>query len=310
MDNVDARTREHVVAVARSLNYTVSPTAQRLATGRTGTLGIVTPFVGRWYFTELFAGIESALKPYDLDLLVHTTEEPTGAAEVLDAHVRLRRRVDAAIVIGLSPDSREIEGLAGLDVPIVLIGSQVTGIGSVAIDDRAASRDAVEHLVAQGHSQIAVISGRPLPTGFVPENDRLAGYLDVLSSHGLSADTAMREVGDFTTAGGERAMAALLERRPRPTAVFSMSDEMAYGALRAMRRVGVSAGNDRSAGEVALIGFDDHDLAELFDLSTIAQPVRAIGEQAVELLVEQLLAGRSARAVRVATELVQRGSTS
>ncbi len=60
MDNVDSRTRERIVAVARRLNYSVSPAASRLATGRTGTIGIVTPFVGRWYFTEVFAGIEAA----------------------------------------------------------------------------------------------------------------------------------------------------------------------------------------------------------------------------------------------------------
>ena len=121
MDNVDPRTREHVSAVARALNYTVSPTASRLATGRSGAVGIVVPYIGRWYFTELFAGIEAALKPHDLDLLLHTTEEPAGV-ESLGAHLRLRRRVDAAVVIGLAPTSSEIEGIVGLGIPTVLIG--------------------------------------------------------------------------------------------------------------------------------------------------------------------------------------------
>ncbi|WP_375483957.1 LacI family DNA-binding transcriptional regulator [uncultured Jatrophihabitans sp.] len=306
MDNVDVSTREHVIAVARALDYAVSPVASRLATGRSGTLGIVTPYVGGWYFAELFAGIEAALKPFDLDVLIHTTEEPTGARPSTEAHVRLRRRVDAALVIGLAPDSKEIAGLAGLGIPLVLIGSQVDGVASVSIDDRADACRAVQHLLDLGHRRVGLISGRRLPTGFVPENDRLAGYLDALSAAHLAHPTSLREVGEFTTAGGERAMSVLLARQPRPTAVFCMSDQMAYGALRAMSRAGVGTGT--GDGAIAVMGFDDHELATTFDLSTVAQPVRAIGALGVDLVMEQL-DGRQPRVIVLPTELRVRAST-
>ena len=308
-DNVDARTRERIVAIARELNYSVSPAASRLATGRSDTVGIVTPYVGRWYFTELFAGIEAALKPYDLDLLLHTTSEPIDGAGVADAHLRLRRRVDGAVVVGLAPDGREIEGLSRLDVPIVLIGSQVPGLASVSIDDRLGARTAVTHLADGGHERIALISGRRLPTGFVPENDRLAGYVEALRARGLPCDESLRAVGDFTTVGGERAMDELLGRRQRPTAVFCMSDEMAFGAVRALRRAGLRAGGDRAAGEIALVGFDDHDLAEVFDITTMAQPVRRLGTLAVGLLIDQLEQRGEPRAIVVPTELRVRASS-
>lgn len=309
LDNVDARTRERIVEIARELNYSVSPAASRLATGRSETVGIVTPYVGRWYFTELFAGIEAALKPYNLDLLLHTTAEPIDGIGVADAHLRLRRRVDGAVVVGLAPEGREIEGLSRLDVPIVLIGSQAPGLASVSIDDRAGARTAVAHLADAGHERIGLISGRRLPTGFVPENDRLTGYLEALRERGLPSDESLRAIGDFTTAGGERAMGELLRRGRPPSAVFCMSDEMAYGAVRALRRAGMRAGGDRDAGEIALVGFDDHDLAEVFDITTVAQPVRRLGALAVELLIDQLENGSAPRVIVVPTELRVRASS-
>ena len=136
--------------------------------------------------------------------------------------------------------------------------------------------------------RIALITGRRLPTYILPENDRLDGYLDALDAHGLHAPADLREIGEFTTQGGDRAMTALLNRSPRPTAVFCLSDEMAYGALQALRRAGLRPGSDRRRGEIAVIGFDGHDLGGAFDLSTVCQPVRALGRAAADLLMAQV----------------------
>ncbi|MCW2496204.1 LacI family DNA-binding transcriptional regulator [Jatrophihabitans sp.] len=308
LDNVDPATRDRVVRIAREMKFSVSPSASRLATGRTGSIAIVTPFLGGWYFTELFAGMEAALQRFDVDLLLHATGMPGVTAHPLRAHERVRRRVDGVLVLGMPLEMVESEGLFELDVPVVLLGLQAPGVPSVSIDDRLAARMAVEHLVERGHKRIGLISGRPLPTMFVPENDRLAGYLEVLVEHGLSVDETLREPGDFKVAGGEQAMERLLSLRPGPTAVFAMSDEMAYGALRAMRRRGVEPGKD-----IAIIGFDGHDLADTFDLSTVRQPVRDLGKAAGELLMERIAAGSLADAevapILLPTQLYARGST-
>jgi DNA-binding LacI/PurR family transcriptional regulator len=314
LENVDEQTRERIVDLARDMNYAVSPAASRLATGRTGTIGIVTPYVGRWYFTEVFAGVEEGLKPYDVDLLLHVNES-LDRPELPQAHIRMRRRVDGALVLGMSPDHDDVANLAGMDVPVVLLGARAEGVPSVSIDDRLGARCAVEHLIATGHTRIGLVSGRRLPTYILPENDRLAGYLDALGEHGLAAPAELREVGEFTTEGGERAMTALLARSPRPTAVFCMSDEMAYGALQALRRAGLRAGGDRDRGEIAVIGFDGHDLAASFDLSTVSQPVRALGRAAAEMLMAAVNAPADgafpppAKEVTLPTTLVVRGSS-
>jgi DNA-binding LacI/PurR family transcriptional regulator len=308
MENVELETRKRILAVARDLDYAVSPAASRLATGRTGAIGIVTPYVGRWYFTEVFAGVEEELKNHDVDLLLHVVE-PDQPPDSPRAHVRMRRRVDGVLVIGLPPDDEDVAGLAAMDVPVVLLGSHAPGLAAVSIDDRAGARCAVGHLVACGHRLVGLISGRKLPTTVLPENDRLAGYLDALGEHGLPAPPELRAIGDFTTQGGDRAMAELLALDPRPTAVFCMSDEMAYGALQALRRRGLRAGGDRAGGEIALIGFDGHDLAEVFDLSTVAQPVRQLGRAATAMLMAQVGGTGVGTSLTLPTRLVVRGTT-
>jgi LacI family repressor for deo operon, udp, cdd, tsx, nupC, and nupG len=307
--NVDARTRDRIVAIARKMNYSVSPAASRLATGRTGTIGIITPFVGSWYFGEMFAGVEEGLKPYDVDLLLHTTEppEPTGQP---GAHIRMRRRVDGALVLGLAANSEELKAMAKMDFPVVLLGSRAPGLSSVSIDDLVGARSAVQHLIDLGHVRIGLISGRVLPTRFLPENDRQAGYLEALTENGLPTDKSLREVGNFTAPGGELAMTKLLARRKPPTAVFCMSDEMAFGALQAISRAGLRPGGDRATGQIAVIGFDNHDLAPLFDLSTVGQQVRELGRSAAHLLMGYVSGATGTEEQIHPTELHVRASTS
>lgn len=304
LENVDPATRDRIVSIAREMQFSVSPVASRLATGRAGTIGIVTPFIARWYFTEVFAGVEEGLQPFDVNLILHSTGRGTSPVHPVRAHERMRRRVDGILVIGLPASLATAEGLLGLDVPVVLLGSCSPGMSSVSIDDRLGARTAVEHLIEHGHERIGLISGEPLPTVFVPENDRLAGYLDALARHGLPTDEALREPGYFAVRGGERAMETLLALRPRPTAVFCMSDETAFGAMHTMSRQGLTPGRD-----IAIVGFDGHDLAEAFDLSTVAQPVRDLGRLAARQLMDLVGGSTNAEVTVLPTTLHARGSS-
>jgi DNA-binding LacI/PurR family transcriptional regulator len=216
------------------------------------------------------------------------------------------------LVIGLAANSNELKAMGEAEFPIVLLGSRSPRFPSVSIDDKLGARTAVEHLADLGHERIGLISGRVLPTRFLPENDRQRGYLAVLTERNLPTDRALREVGLFTSAGGEEAMAKLLARPKPPTAVFCMSDEMAFGALRAIAATGRSVGGNRAAGEIAVIGFDNHDLSGLFDLSTVGQDVRGLGRAAAEQLMRYVI-GTSGAEERVQihpTQLHVRGTTS
>lgn len=308
LPHVDAQTRARVEKVAREMDYVVSPSASRLASGRTGTVALIAPFLARWFFATVLSGVEGVLQNASIDLLVFEVGDPAVASR-MPAERRLRGRVDGLLVVSLPSEESSVAEILGLGLPVSLIGASAPGVPSVSIDDVAAARTATQHLINIGHERIGIISGQPDPSGFTPANDRRRGYLEALSIAGFRADAALVEYGYFTVAGGEQAMTSLLARPHPPTAVFAVSDEMAFGAIRALQRHGLRPGID-----VAIVGIDGHDLAELLDLTTVAQPVRELGRMAAERLLNQLRVPAADRAAKaeatvVPTTLFVRGST-
>jgi LacI family transcriptional regulator, repressor for deo operon, udp, cdd, tsx, nupC, and nupG len=304
LPNVDPVTREHVRRVADRLDYVISPAASRLASGRAGSIAVITPFLGRWYFSKVLSGVERVLQRSDLDLLLYSTGDPSEEHRV-PPHRRLRRRVDGVLVIGLPADSPDLQELFELDMPVTLIGAHSVGVSSVSIDDVEGGRMASQHLINLGHERIGLISGRPLPTPFFPENDRLAGYRQALEASGLSIEASLQVPGYFTIEGGEHAMTAQLAQRTPPTAVFAMSDEMAFGALRALRRHGIRPGHD-----IAIVGFDGHEMCDMLDLTTVTQPAEELGAAAARCLLDLLDdPAREPEVLRLPTQLCVRGST-
>jgi LacI family repressor for deo operon, udp, cdd, tsx, nupC, and nupG len=282
LGNVDPVTKEHVRRVADRLDYVISPSASRLASGRTGTVAVLTPSISRWYFATLLAGVERVVQEADVDLLLHTVGDPLEPVPSL-AERRMRSRVDGVLVLGLPPANPDVTGLVRRGFPVILVGTRLAGVSSVAIDDVEGARVATQHLVNLGHRRVGLIGGRLGQGPFLPEVDRLAGYRQVLRAANLCIEAPLQVPGNFTKAGGEAAMNTLLAQSEPPTAVFAMSDEMAFGAMRALRRHGLRAGPD-----LALVGFDGHDMADLMELTTVSQPVEDLGEQGARDLLALL----------------------
>jgi DNA-binding LacI/PurR family transcriptional regulator len=215
----------------------------------------------------------------------------------------VRKRVDAVIIASLVLTDEEAGRLAELDCPLAMLGVEQPGHLSARIDDRLGAQKATEHLLSLGHTRIALVAGETDdPMRFTPPHLRRVGYLDALAAAGLDSDPNLERLGYFTIEGGEAAAQSLMAN-PNPP-----SDEMAYGAMRAVRRAGL-----RIPEDIAVIGFDDHESAALMDLSTIRQPV---AEQA-SVLTTRLLdvigkpdSGKTDDIDEVLpTELVVRGST-
>jgi LacI family repressor for deo operon, udp, cdd, tsx, nupC, and nupG len=283
LPDVAPTTRERVLAAARELDYVASPFAARLASGRSATIGAIVPFVNRWFFGEVIAGAEGVLREADYDLLLYNLDDVPGRDRFFE-RMPVRKRVDGLLIISMLLSDQELAALGALGVPLALVGNGAPGAHSVRIDDTAGARAAVEHLVALGHSRIGLIGGRlDDPMRFTTAGDRHEGYLQALVAAGLRRDRSLEAVGYFTVEGGEEAMRSLLALQQRPTAVFVESDEMAYGAMRAIRREGLHVPED-----IAVIGFDDHVTAELLDLSTIRQPVQEQGAKAARALLDAI----------------------
>lgn len=284
LPSVAVSTRDRVREAATRLGYVSSPSASSLATGRTATVGVVVPYVDRWYFSRVISGAEKVLREAGMALLLYNIGDTAGRARFF-AELPLRKRVDAVLVLSLPLTETEAEALAGLEVPVAGVGHIAGGIPTVGIDDYAASCAAMRLLAQLKHRDIAFIGQMdPVPLEFTTPLARLRAYRDMMTELGLAEP--MEADGHFTISGGEAAMTALLTRPRRPTAVFAASDEMAFGVLRCLRKTGLTV-----PGDVSVIGFDGHEMADLVDLSTIAQPVAEQGGVAARLLLDWLGGG-------------------
>lgn len=304
LPDVATATRDRVLAAARELDYVASPFAARLASGRSSTLGVVMPFVNRWFFAEVLGAVEGVLTAAGYDLLLHNLSDSEGRARFFSV-LPMRKRVDAVLVVSLALTGDEVAALKTLELPVGVIGVHHPGLFSVRIDDVSAARSAVEHLLSLGHRRIGLIGGdTDDPMRFTPPHHRGTGYRNALRAGGVEPLEELECLGYFTVEGGEAAMLKLLALAEPPTAVFAESDEMAYGAIRAVRRAGLKVPAD-----VAVIGFDDHSTAGLLDLTTIRQPVGEQGALLAQVLLESLAIESEATDLVLETELVVRGST-
>jgi DNA-binding LacI/PurR family transcriptional regulator len=306
LPNVSSLTRQRVHEAARELSYVVSPSASRLASGQTRSIGVVVPFVTRWFFANTVAGACDVLAEAGYDVLLYHL----GNAEARDRffdRLPVARRVDAVLTLTVPLSDDHTLGIRALGMPLVTVGAQMAGVTSVRIDDLAAAQSAVNHLIHQGHESVWMISG---PSdegqmGFTSSRDRVEGYRSAMRTAGLMSHYEEFPSSRHGIEGGAEAMAAMLSGDLMPTALFAEYDELAIGAVRTLRRAGIDV-----PGQVSVVGVDDHEMASVVDLTTVAQQVYELGALAARLLVDTLAGDLTKPAdVVLPTRLVVRGSS-
>ncbi|MBQ0984736.1 LacI family DNA-binding transcriptional regulator [Streptomyces sp. F63] len=305
--NVSPASADAVNAAIRKTGYVVNRHARSLITGRSDSVAfLLTEPQERFFedpnFNVLLRGCTQALATHDIPLLLMiagTEAERRRISRYITAG-----HVDGVLLVSSHSGNPMAERLVGARIPVVACGKplgQGARIAYVAADDRDGAREMVRHLAASGRRRIATVTGPPDTPGGV---ERLAGYRETLAEAGLPADERLVAVGDYSRAGGERAMAELLERAPDVDAVFVASDLMAQGALTALERAG-----RRVPEDVAVGGFDDSPaaLGTRPPLTTIRQPWDRISTEMVRVLLGRI-AGEEPSAVILPTELVRRDS--
>lgn len=283
--HVSETTKARVTSAAALLGYVVSSNASSLATGRTKNIGVVIPFLNRWFFSSVLEGAESSLLSNGYDLTLYNVGGGGEERRSVFEHFLQRKRVDAVVAISLELTPVELAGLLALGKPIVGVGGPLVGVRTFSIDDVAVARLATEHLLALGHVSIAHIGGdQESERDFHLPTNRRVGYEAALEASGISPDPSLFKSADFTIAGGYGAAKQLFGNpRTRPTAVFAASDEMAIGTILAARDLGLRVPHD-----ISVVGIDDHELSGFFGLTTVAQFPELQGRLAVELLMDEL----------------------
>nr|MBA3448811.1 substrate-binding domain-containing protein [Pseudaminobacter sp.] len=196
----------------------------------------------------------------------------------------LDRMVDGLIIAPAGDDANLRRILEGTDVPVVLIDRIFDGVetDAVILDNQRAVQEATTYLVDLGHRRIGYISGS---LGTSTGRDRLAGYHAALDAAGIENHDEFVRSGNFRQADGYKAAMQLLTLPDRPSAIFSANNLMVIGVMKAIRDIGLSCPED-----ISVACFDDFPWADVFrpQLTTVAQPVQAIGEQAAQLLLDRL----------------------
>lgn len=298
-------TRARIKALVEELSYVVSPDAARLSRGSTGRVAVVMPRTTTWFYVAVLSGVLSVLRPEGFDALVYQVAD-AGESRRFFADLPVQRQVDAAIVVAFPVSEFERRQLNLLGVPVVIAGGALPDHAHVRIDDAAAARQAVAHLIRAGHERIAMINStvtdeRP----YAPPADRLRGYRTALEDAGLGFDPELVVDLPWSTTMGAQGMDRLLSADHPPTAVFAFCDEVAMGALRSLRRAGIPVPH-----EMSVVGIDDHPIAELWDLTTVRQPVELLGVRSARMALALLAGGPVADPhVTLPTHLVIRGTT-
>ncbi|MFJ8007182.1 LacI family DNA-binding transcriptional regulator [Streptomyces fagopyri] len=281
---------ERVRQAVEELGYVPNQAARSLVTRRHDAVAVVIAEPETRVFADPFFGLQ--LRGISKELTAHDSQLVLLLTEGRDDHARVGRylaggHVDGALVFSLHLDDPLPELIHGAGVPTVFGGRPGWGDGTrdtaapvyVDSDNRGGARAAVRHLVGLGRTRVAHITGALDQTSAV---DRLDGFRDVMAD----ADPRLVVEGDFTPAGGERAMRELLDRCPDVDAVFAANDLSAAGALRVLRERG-----RRVPDDVAVIGFDDMlPVAEQTDppLTTVRQDIEEMGRLMARLLLRDL----------------------
>ncbi len=302
--SVAEATRERVLHAIKALDYRPNRAARSLATRRSNTIGIV-GFDTRYFGpSQMLVNIEAALKREGYGLTFTSIDDGTVAAlqrassEIADQHL------DGIVMIApiAGADVESISDLFGA-TPFVMIDAEPgEAVHSVGIDQAHGVRLAVEHLVGLGHRHVCEISG---PLRWNAARERHETLRSALEVAGLERGPSIE--ADWTAAGGFAAARRLLATRAPCTALVVGNDQMALGAIRALRDDGYRVPED-----VSIVGFDDVPEAAFFDppLTTVRQDFEAVGRQCAEYLTTLLKAPDTPRHRRVLfPTLVPRAST-
>lgn len=301
-DRVRAETRQKVLDAIEKVNFVPNAQARSFRQQSNRTVILLVRDIGNPFYLEIYKGVEEAASAAGYKVLMGDARD--DAARVAN-HIELVRQKHAdglILMTGVFP--KELAERVDLLPPIVIASETIPGLDlpTVKIDNIAASKEAVLHLIAAGHRNIVHLSG---PASESLAEERLEGYRQALAEAGIDYRSERLLHGDYSIEAGRRAVRDLMSSSIDFTAIFAASDQMAIGAISELRSFGLNVPTD-----VSVIGFDDIIFANAFEppLTTIRQPRLDMGRQAMNLMVERLHGEKSVHTIQLDTELVVRGS--
>lgn len=272
-----------VRAAAEQLNYKPNAMAQALRLNRTNSILVIVPDIANSFYSRVLEGIEACAKKRGISpLLANSNDDEEFERNCLD--MVLARRTDGIIQLGARSIEYLLKGESSKNIPFVhaVERSPSSQAPSVGIDNCRAAMDMTQHILSLGHRKVGLIGGAP--TSDITR-ERLEGYKNALAAANIAFDDNLIEYGEYSASSGLSGARDLLSRAPEVSAIFCLSDDIAFGAMAAARELGRNVPEDLS-----IAGFDNVDFGQYSfpPLSTVKQPSRRIGIRAMELMFELL----------------------
>jgi LacI family transcriptional regulator len=296
-ENVSDAARERIAAAVAELGYVPHAGARSLSLARNMAIGVVLPDLHGEFFSEIVRGMDREASRRGYLLLLSNLH--AGGQQAAHALRAMRGRVDGLIVMAPHLGAEELSEALPKGLPSMLINTRA-GTGehpSIHLDNAAGVRAVVDHLAALGRKRLIHIAG---PADNIDAQEREAAFRTAADSHGLDGRVI---AGNFETESGEAAIRQLLAEGAEFDAVFAANDNMAIGALEALRSAG-----KKVPEEIAVVGFDDIPLARHMGIATVRVRIAELGERALQRLVDGFSRDQGGDELH-APELVVRSTT-
>jgi LacI family transcriptional regulator len=305
--DIAPKTKERIRAIANELGYVPDGAARSLRTRSTQTIGVVLPSISHVYYPRVFVGIEQVARARGYRLLLSHTNDDANQ-EMAEIKEMLSRKVDGLLIVPASrfDSSYEIYSLIeSRRVPTVIMDRHPAQLGNflrVVSDDRQGGYLAAKHLIDMGHRDIALLSG---PAGCTSTQERTEGFKRALQESGIAYRDELVFSAGTDVADGQKAASELVNERARCTAILAHNDLVAIGAAEFF-----FAQKWRVPEDISIVGYGDVQVASLYrvPLTTVRQPQSALGQIAIQLLLEKM-AGRPTESRRMPVEVIVRAST-
>ncbi len=301
-EKVNPSTRARVIAAIDALGFVPNAEATARARKTSGRIGVLAPFFTYPSFVERLRGVATALVGTSYEFVVYAVD----AAQQRDASLAsivVTRRVDGLVIMALPFDDDMARRLVDARIEAALVEFTYNGFNSIEIDDAEGGRLAAAHFLATGRRCCAFVGDSETPDYAIhPSDTRLAGYRRALEEAGCCLPDVYVGLAPHGLETARQAALSLLDLPRPPDAIFAASDTQAMGVLKAARDRGLRVPDD-----LAVIGFDDIEVAEYIGLTTIRQPLQESGRIAVELVLNRLVdPARPVQHVRLPLSLVVR----
>jgi DNA-binding LacI/PurR family transcriptional regulator len=301
-NKVNPKTREQVMAAIDALGFMPKAEARARALRQTGRIGVITPFFTAPSFIQRLRGIADILSSKNLELVIYTVDS-TDHLQVYLSSLPLTGNLDGLIIISLSVGDIEVRRLIDHGLTAVLIEYPHPKLSCVEIDDVEGGHMAATYLLGKGHRRIAFLGDTDLPEYSIhPVSQRLNGFRQALKEARIKLPETFVRLAPYSQEQTRQVARELLGLSEPPTAIFAATDFQALGVLKSARQL-----NIKIPEQLAVIGFDDLDVAEYADLTTISQHLDESGRLAVEILLAQMESpSRPPRHVKLPLTLIER----